>query len=619
MEWKWAGGIAILLSSCGRSGSTFSGSDASASHSDAHESEAALPLFDANASDAGTGDVGVTTTLGCSADMQSVVNQSGVLVATCAPEQGCAAGKCIAACDAAAANRGTLGCDFWVSTPTQGFSDPPCFAMFLANAWGVSAVVKLSRAGQSYDPTKFSLLPSATTPAASWSPLPASGIPSLGVGILFLSQDPAAVNEDGVPITCPIAPADNTGNGTAIYSGGLHSSGVGSAWHVVTSVPVTGYDILPYGGAVSYFPSAELLIPSTAWGSNYYGIVPYRSKQSTEQWGQIVAAQDHTIVKVLPNVPLPGGDVVGDGGGVDAAPAGVTTTYMLNAGQFLQWQDTQEMSGTIISSNYPVGFVGGMGGQYYTSMTSIGGAHDSSHQQTPPVQALGSEYVVPPYTTRRASLAPESIAYRVVAVVDDTALTYDPPIAAAPAALSAGQTAEFETMVAFRVTSQDPAHPFYVGQMMSGCDVQSGSRPGCATTYAADCCLGDPDFVNILPPGQFLQKYVFFTDVTYGTTNLVFTRVKGKSGFEDVSLDCAGTLTGWQPIGSSGLYEITNIDLVRAQVPNGTCNNGPHVAQSKAPFGLMVWGLDWYASYGYPAGGNAALLNSVVVPPTPPK
>ena len=129
--------------------------------------------------------------------------------------------------------------------------------------------------------------------------------------------------------------------------------------------------------------------------------------------------------------------------------------------------------------------------------------------------------------------------------------------------------------------------------------------------------LGDEEFTILLPPGQFLSRYVFFTDPTYPTTNLVITRVAGPSGFEDVTVDCLGTVTGWQPVGSSTKYQVTNVDLLRAAVPAGTCANGRHTAQSNAPFGVVVWGEDSYSSYAYPAGGNGAQLTSVTVPATP--
>lgn len=103
----------------------------------------------------------------------------------------------------------------------------------------------------------------------------------------------------------------------------------------------------------------------------------------------------------------------------------------------------------------------------------------------------------------------------------------------------------------------------------------------------------------------------------YHTSNLVLTRVRGATGFADVTLDCAGTLSGWQPVGTSGRYEVTNVDLIRGGVSNGTCVNGTHTVSSRAPFGLIVWGLDETSAYAYPAGLRGTPSNSVVVPPTP--
>jgi hypothetical protein len=149
-----------------------------------------------------------------------------------------------------------------------------------------------------------------------------------------------------------------------------------------------------------------------------------------------------------------------------------------------------------------------------------------------------------------------------------------------------------------------------------------GFRSDCATiqfqSYPKAC--GDEDFVPLVPPAQFLTSYVFFTDPTYSTTTLDLVRVKSNGAFYDVTVDCLGTVVGWQPVGSSGLYEFARVDLMRAVPPgsgptSGGCTNGRHSASSTGPFGLVVYGLDTYSSYGYPAGGNAAVLSGVVVNP----
>ena len=77
----------------------------------------------------------------------------------------------------------------------------------------------------------------------------------------------------------------------------------------------------------------------------------------------------------------------------------------------------------------------------------------------------------------------------------------------------------------------------------------------------------------------------------------------------------SGTPCAYSEISVSDTYESTTVDLLR----NGTgkCQNGPHTATSKGPVGITVWGLDYYASYAYPAGGSIATINTVVVPPVP--
>jgi hypothetical protein len=530
-----------------------------------------------------------------------VLDQNGNVVATCPNDQGCAAGACVPACQAAAASQGSVGCDFVVATPSfyPGIA-PPCFAVFLANNWPLDSAVKITRGSSSYDAATFGRVPNGSSNAAGWPAIPSTGIASSNVGVLFLSSDPTAGN--GVtPMTCPITPAVATTAGAAVWTGNQSATGVGTAFHITTSVPVSAYDIMPYGAASSFLPSAELLLPTTAWGTNYITAGP---KPTTGPgWATIVASQNSTQVQVAPKVALPNGT------NVATAPAHAVTTYTLNAGDFIQWQASGDMAGSVISSDKPIAFMGGTGYLCLSSKTSTGGGCDSGHQQIPPVSALGSEYVAPPYATRRADLQAESIPYRIVGTVAGTTLTYEPPVNGAPTTLTAGQVAEFESAVPFVVKSQDAMHPFYVGQYMSGCMVTSGSRPG--SSY----CLGDEEFVNILPPAQWLSSYVFFTDPTYSTTNLVFVREADATGtFQDVSVDCLGTLTGWKPVAGGTKYQITNADLQRT-TPVMSCTNGRHTAKSAWGFTIMVWGLADAASYAYPAGGNVGKINPVVVIP----
>ena len=542
----------------------------------------------------------------CSADLQSIVDANGNVITMCPSDQGCSGGVCVPACTAASSSQGSIGCDFFAPDPPfydngQGSSyDGSCYAVFVANTWGRAAQITVSRAGQTFNMTQFGYIPSGIIPNITYNPVPATGVPPGEVGILFLSHKPGAHHSLGTPLTCPQMPA-------YVDDAAIPNSGTGSAFHVVSDTPITAYDILPYGGAQSFLPSASLLFPSTAWGTNYYVVAPHPEGMG-ELWMLIVGAQNGTSVTIAtPGNPSP-------------------MTVNVDAGQMMQWiGPSSDPTGTILQSTAPIGVFSGSTYLRVSSQTSPGGGgEDSAHQQIPQIKALGSEYVAPNIVTRLASMQPESVPYRLLGVVDGTVLTYDPMPAspqAVPTTLSAGQVAEFETTQLFVVKSQDAMHPFGVTQYMPGAPLGM-SRDGCGPNPPFQgltmCDLGDEDWVNVLPPAQFLQRYVFFTDPTYGTTNLVLTRVKGASGFQDVTVDClSGPVSGWQNVDSAGKYQVAYVDLVRGAAPIQNCTGSRHEATSKGQFGVTVWGTDWYASYGYPAGGNVGSINNVVVPAIP--
>jgi hypothetical protein len=535
--------------------------------------------------------------LHCSADLRSIVDGDGVLVETCPPTEGCLDNECVPACQAAAASKGSVGCDFVIATPDFFGEDgvpgatSPCFAVFIANNWTSAVQIQVSRGGQALDPKVYGRVASDSADPATWPALPATGLAPNQVAVLLMSRD-ASTNYQ-----CPTEPLAVDGS-TAVTG-----TGRGEAFHVSTDLPVTTYDILPFGGATSFLPSAELVLPTTAWGTNYMLVVPPLGnsdfwEDAGPQWAQVVAAENDTTVIVAPTVALPGGP------GIEPAPANAATTFTLDAGEFIQWDPAGEISGTVIAADKPVAATGGNAYLCLTSATSTSGGCDSAHQQIPPVTALGWLYAVSPYASRM-SPAPESVPYRIMATVAGTTLSYDPPVPGAPLTLGAGEVADFEATTAFVVQSQGDTHPFYVGQMMTGCGLTGGSG----------LCTGDEEFVNVLPPTQYLSRYAFFTDPTYKTTSLVITRQKTKNGFEDVEIDCLGQVQFWQPIGESGEYEYATPYLLDNGKPKNGCANGPHRAWSKGPFGLTVWGTASYASYAYPAGGNAAAVNRVVIPP----
>jgi hypothetical protein len=329
----------------------------------------------------------------------------------------------------------------------------------------------------------------------------------------------------------------------------------------------------------------------------------------------ITAGQDGASVTVTPSADLEAGP------GLPSTATSSPLSIVLGANEYVQLESAEDVSGSVIVADRPVALTVNNSMMAIETQTSAGACcADATHVQNTPAQALGHDYVAAPHRSRRQDQLPESIVYRLFGVRDGTLLSYDPPLPDAPTTLGLGEVMDFETTHAFSVKSQDPEHPFALSQLMSGGTIEDiGLIPGVCDEFspAGDSppVLGDADLAPMLPPAQFLERYVFWTDPTFGTVSLSLVRFKGEEGFAPVHVDCLGEVGGWKPVGSTGLYEVTTVDLVFDWIGQGTCTNGLQVAESAQPFGLTVWGMDCAASYAYPAGGSFMAINSVEIEP----
>ncbi len=568
-----------------------------------------------------TGDASAVCRNSCSSDGTSVVScMTGQIVQTCASGQSCVQGQCVTPCGAAQLNKSTIGCDYYAVDPDviqEGIG--ACFAVYIANTSTQPVSIGLEYGNLTYDATAVSAIPSGDGKAITYQPLPSGKLPPGQIAIVFLSQTTNPIG--GVSVTCPITPAiDGTDSST-------HGTSMGSAFHITTDQPVVAYDIFPYGGGNAAMTSATLLIPTSAWDTNYVAVNAFPQSVIAMSANampslDIVAMDDGTTVTINPMVAIE------PGSGVPGAQANTPQTYSLSKGQVLQFTQAQELTGSPLQSNKPVGVWGAASCLNIDVNTCC---CDSAHQQLPPVRALGTQYTGVRYRNRQdpsgdaGVVIEEAPPWRLVGAVNGTQLTWLPSTPpGAPTALNLGTIATFNASGPFVVTSQDNGHPFYMSAHMTGCE----------TIFQSSDCRGDPEFVDVVPSAQWLSSYTFFTDPTYPETNLVVVRQKKNGSFSDVSLDCAGTLTGWQPIDQADTFEYTRTDLVRHDfIQQGNCDNGRHQMTSAAPFGLTVWGWGsaetggaynlpqapgFYTqavSYAYPAGASVAPINNVVVPP----
>jgi hypothetical protein len=585
---------AALAVSCGSSGncnfgSNCDGDDGGGGDATVQDGQGANdggPTFGDTGSKDG-GSCGVT----CSGDLHNVVDCNNNVVTACPPDEGCAAGACVAACDAAKANKSSVGCDYY-AVPATDYTQT-CFAVYVANTWGSPVTLTASWGTQNFTSnlSKFAYLPSGSGKNLTYTAITNGQVPVDAVAILFMSG-----------AGCPEAVATATDTSAA-------GTQVTSAFHITADRPVVLYDIFPYGGGSSAVASATLLLPTSAWDNNYITTAAWSETGFGNPWIAFVAQQDNTTISIVPTNAIVGGT------GVAAAAKNTLATYTLNTGQLLRLQQPNDLTGSVVQSNYPIGSWGGHG---CTNLEQP--ACDGMHQQIPPVKALGHEYVASRYRNR-LSTYDEAPPWRFVGAVDGTTLTYDPPQTGAPTTLSQGQMVEWDAKGPYVVRSQDALHPFFFGAHMTGCF----SLPG---NYSSPVgCAGDPEFVDVIPPDQYLANYIFFTDPTYPETNLVFVRKKGSDNqFHDVTLDCAGVLTGWQNVDAAGNYQFTRADVQTGDFAKvGNCDNGRNAAHSDVPFGLTVWGwgtnkasvFSEACSYAYAAGASVQPINTVVIPPTP--
>jgi hypothetical protein len=553
----------------------------------------------------------------CSNDLKNIIDCKGNVVTPCPPEQGCANAACMNdPCKAAEIAQSSYGCDYFALKTVQSQAPRACFAAFVANTWGKAVHLQVERGGQPLNAQDFTILASnLNAPYTHYDPV--AGLAVGEVAILFLSR--AATGGGGLP-ACLVNPAVGTETGVPIDLSGNNGNGLGNAFHITSDFPVVAYQMTPYGGGSAAVTSATLLLPTSAWDTNYIAINAYKSAEPDIPAGNpsldIVAYKDNTQVTLLPKVAISPG---APGGAIPAsAPANMPVVYTLNKGEFLQITQHEELTGSVLQSTEPVGVFGAS-----ACMNVPFGQTDcdSGQQQLAPVRALGSEYAAVRYRGRGADVdagvlpQDEAVPWRLVGAVDGTALTWEPTTPmGAPKSIGLGEMVEFTAPGPFVVKSQGGDHPFYLGGYMTGGEPFGGE--------------GDPDWVNVIPPQQYLNHYVFFTDPTYPETNLVVVRSPSKvdGSFAEVTLNCAGsatpvTLADWQPVGTGYQYARIDISTGNFAGVNG-CSNGRQEMQSALPFGVTVWG--WgnttatkQVSYAYPAGAGFTPINQVVIPPIP--
>lgn len=355
-----------------------------------------------------------------------------------------------------------------------------------------------------------------------------------------------------------------------------------AAFRVTSTVPVTAMQINPVGGGPSHVAEASLLLPTQALGQSYFG-VDYPSGFSP--WIVAVAIEDGTMLTTS------GGDVA-----LDAFDA---WTFATGA----------DATGFFVGSDKPVALFAGSqcvlipDGLY---------ACDHLEEQMVPLAAWGTSYVGARHPPRVPELnpAPEDVRWRVVAAVDGTTVQLQPPqpgVGGQIALAKAGEVVEFASAESFVATGDQP---FMLAQFMTGCYnvIQSTPQPSNCMQGAT----GDPYMIQVPPIEQWMTQLPFLTDTSYPRDFAIVMREAGTA----VELACLGPVPDDHFTAIAGTsYEVGYVELDDVS-GEGDCADGAQFISADAPIGVMVAGLDWATSYGYPGGLNfKALWTPPMEPP----
>lgn len=284
-------------------------------------------------------------------------------------------------------------------------------------------------------------------------------------------------------------------------------------------------------------------------------------------------------------------------------PDGVTSVVTLQRGETFGLDSNDAMIGHEMTADHPIGILS------FGPTTTIpwdfpnGPEPDAAQrfEQSVPVRVWGSEYVAVRHRDRWEGL-PEQPPWRIIGALDDTMLSYAPyRPAGAPDRINRGELSVFYADEPFIVKSQDEQHTFFFSGHMTGPRYQKqryGSRG-----YDEDV-RGRPLIVAQLATQRWAKRYSFFASTVFPEHSVVVIR---RVGAKDVRLDCAGSLEGWQSIGSQ--YEFARVALTGQlfepiDYPAGRCDAGLHQVESDDPFWATVWG------WGSPDTGAALGIGS---------
>ncbi len=286
---------------------------------------------------------------------------------------------------------------------------------------------------------------------------------------------------------------------------------------------------------------------------------------------------------------------------------GTPREITLQRGDAFSHTTNDSFAGRSVASDKPIGLITFAPHTFidWTFQHEMDGADSQrSYSMALPSSLWGSEYVAARHADRWKDL-PEAPLWRIIGGADDTLLDYDPYRPdGAPDRVAKGELAVFFADAPFVVRSQDDKHPFYFSQSMTGSRFHLDRSGGIIDDEYRQ--RGSAVTVHQIAISRWHDRYPFFAPMDFADHGLVLVRPRGGP---DVRLDCAGTISGWQPVGDH--FEYARVPLTGhlyepIAYPSGTCQAGAHWVESDGPFSGTLWG--WGNSDTYHELGKATAM-----------
>lgn len=275
----------------------------------------------------------------------------------------------------------------------------------------------------------------------------------------------------------------------------------------------------------------------------------------------IVAPYDQTEVVITPKldaIDSPESDAM-------VKLGGVPFTVSLNRGQTYSLKSNNDLTGTTVSSNRPIGVMSSVDCAIIP-VTVV--ACDHIVEMMPPVSTWGDTFLSVPLATRR-----QGDVFRVLASEDGTAVKIN---GLEVALLGRG---EYHEMILKTASVIEANQPVLVSQYSPG--------------QYFDRVIADP-FMMLLPPaGQYLDQYTF---------EILPKDLGFEVGYVNVVIrttDIPSLVLDNLPVDPSLFQPISNSGFSGAQI---LLTEGVHNIAASVPFGISVYGFGRFDSYGYPGG-----------------